>query len=191
MTGQEYVVGKDPTLGGNVWQGDPWTFAPNVWYYMIERFGVRSLLDVGAGRGFAARWFHRNGVMTVAMDGEPINAATSIYPIVQHDIRYGAFICPVGMVHCQEVVEHIEEEYLMNLLQTLANGDVILMTHAEPGQQGHHHVNCQTQGYWVEKIEAMGYTLLPDDAMRVRKMAGEEQAHHLARSGLVFARRMK
>ena len=89
------------------------------------------------------------------------------------------------------MVEHIEPQYVEYLLRTLINGSVLIMTHAEPGQDGHHHVNCQTQGYWVDAMESVGFGLLPDDTVRVRKLATSEQAHHMARSGLVFGRRMK
>jgi SAM-dependent methyltransferase len=180
----------NPSLGGNVWQGDPWTFAPKVWKYMIKRFAVTSVLDVGAGRGHAASWFHRERCAVVAMDGEPLNVANSFYPIVQHNIADGPFICKVDMVHCQEVVEHIHEQYLANLLRTLINGDVILLTHAEPGQPGHHHVNCKPASYWVERLVQFNYFVLPDDTNRVRGLAVEEGANHIARSGLVFGKRM-
>jgi hypothetical protein len=39
-----------------------------------------------------------------AMDAEPINVRSAHYPIVQHDITAAPFICPVDLVHCQEVV---------------------------------------------------------------------------------------
>lgn len=192
MNGYDYVQDLDnPHLGGNIMQGDSWTYSPNVWKYMIDRFAINSVLDVGAGLGYAAHWFHKNGCQVVAMDGLPANVNMAKFPIVQHDITNGPFKCPVDLVHCQEVVEHIEEQYLMNLLFSLANGNVIVMTHAEPGQNGHHHVNCKDQNYWVDSLNAVGFNLLPDDTMRIRKIAANEQAHHMARSGLVFARRMK
>ena len=31
------------------------------------------------------------------------------------------------------------------------------MTHAVPGQDGYHHVNCQLSNYWIEKVEKLGY----------------------------------
>lgn len=190
MTGYDFVQGTAPHTGGNIWQGDPWTFAPGVWKYVIERFAVTSVLDVGSGRGHAANWFWRNGCQVIAMDGDTANANNALYPTVYHDFADGPFTCRVNMVHCQEVVEHVHEQYLPYLLHTLTNGDVLVMTHAEPGQPGYHHVNCQSQGYWVEKLEARGFALLPDDTMRVRKLAALEQAFHLARSGLVFAKKM-
>lgn len=62
MSNYEFVVNENaPHLGGNLWQGDPWTFAPRVWRYMIDRFAVNSVLDIGSGRGHAAHWFHRAG----------------------------------------------------------------------------------------------------------------------------------
>ena len=31
------------------------------------------------------------------------------------------------------------------------------MTHALPGQPGHHHVNCQPIEYWVAVMQAFGF----------------------------------
>lgn len=191
MTNYEFVINDDvPHLGGNLWQGDPWTFAPRVWRYMIERFAISSVLDVGSGRGHAANWFHSNGCRTIAVDAEERNIASALYPTVMHDITAAPFICPVDLTHCQEVVEHIAPEYLNNLMRTLCNGDTVLMSHGEPDQTGHHHVNCQPQEYWINAMKDHGFLLLEDDTLRIRKLAESEAAHHLARSGLVFGRSM-
>jgi SAM-dependent methyltransferase len=188
MNGYKFVEHPDyPHLGGNVLQGDSWTFAPNTWRYVIDRFAVSTVLDVGAGLGHAAHWFHKAGCQVVAMDGLPTNVNRAIFPVVQHDITNGPFKCPVDLVHCQEVVEHIEKKYIEELLTTLCNGKVIIMTHGEPGQPGHHHVNCQPSTYWIEKLDARGWEFLPEDTRRIRLVAANEGAHHLARSGLVFA----
>jgi hypothetical protein len=40
-----------PHLGGNVTVGDPHTWCPSVWDYVISRFGVRSMMDLGSGCG--------------------------------------------------------------------------------------------------------------------------------------------
>jgi len=64
----------------------------------------------------------------------------SLYPAIQHDLTKGAVFARVDLVLCQEVVEHIEEKYLENLLDSFATGKYVLMTHAVPGQGGHHHV---------------------------------------------------
>ena len=191
MSNYEFVVNKDaPHLGGNLWQGDPWTFAPRVWQYMIDRFAVNSVLDVGSGRGHAAHWFSRNGCCTIAIDAEEQNVASALHPTVMHDITAAPFVCPVDLTHCQEVVEHIAPEHLDSLMRTLCNGDTVIMSHGEPGQAGHSHVNCQPQEYWVKAMLERGFLLLEDDTIRIRHLASGEGAHHLARSGLVFGRRM-
>lgn len=189
MTGYDFVT--DPVLphvGGNIYQGDPCTFAPSVWRYMVERFAVRTVLDVGSGRGHAADWFHRAGCRVVAIDASEANVRSALFPTVLHDLTHGAMSCPADLVHCQEVAEHIPEAHVGNFLDTLANGAVIVMSHAEPGQPGYHHVNCQPAAYWVERMAARGYRHLTLDSDRVRAMAAADGAAHLARSGLVFAR---
>jgi hypothetical protein len=45
---------------------------------------------------------------------------------------------------------------------TMANGRVIAMTHAVD-RPGYHDVNCQPSSYWIQKIEAMGYTYRPQE----------------------------
>lgn len=48
-----------PHLGGNALEGDPASFSPNTWDYLIDRFCVTSVLDLGSGLGHAAEYFHR------------------------------------------------------------------------------------------------------------------------------------
>jgi hypothetical protein len=93
------------------------------------------------------------------------------------------------LVHCQEVVEHVEEKYLENVLASLACGKLILITAATPGQGGHHHVNEQPLEYWVDNLKRHDCEILPEDTRRVRRLAQADGALHLARTGLLFANR--
>ncbi len=188
--GLRIVAAADaPHLGGNLLEGDPHTFAPKVWDYVVNRFGIRSAMDLGAGLGYASEYFFRKGVRVIAVDGFVENVAKAIYPTVQIDITKSAVNCNVDLVYCQEVVEHIDPACLENLLTSLASGKFILMTHGLPGQQGHHHVNCQPQEYWVENLARYNCHLLVEDTMRVRKLAHDDAAHYIVQSGLVFANR--
>ena len=36
---------------------------------MIDRFALRSVLDIGAGQGHAANYFHKLGMQVVAVEG--------------------------------------------------------------------------------------------------------------------------
>jgi hypothetical protein len=177
-----------PHLGGNILQGDPYTHCPRVIEYVLERFAVESAMDLGSGCGYAAQFFFTKGIKTVAVDGVARNIKISKYPAVCHDLATGPVITSVDLVYCHEVVEHIEEQYLENLLKSLTCGNYILMTHALPGQGGHHHVNCQPPEYWVHHLQRHGFTLLVEDTLRVRRIAAQEEAIYMARSGLVLGR---
>jgi SAM-dependent methyltransferase len=186
-SGLQYAIDRSaPHLGGNVKAGDPYTYCPSVWDYVIARFCIRSVLDLGSGCGNAANYFHKAGLGVIAVDGLPENVATAFYPTVLHDLTNGPIGTRVDLVHCQEVVEHIEEQYLDHLLDSLLCGRIILMTHALPEQGGYHHVNLQPPEYWIDHLERRGCSLLEADTARVRDFASKDDAAHMARTGLVF-----
>lgn len=180
----------DPALGGNVIGGDRRTFHPQLWELLIQRLGVTSMLDVGCGEGHCVRWFAENGLSATGFDGLRQNVEQAVTPIEMHDLRAGPFIRIVDLVHCCEVVEHVEERYVDHVLATLANGRVIAMTHAVPGQGGHHHVNCQPAEYWIERIEQRGYIYEADFTAEARR-AIEAAGHwtYFVATGLVFTRK--
>jgi len=186
MTHQGLNMVTDGHVGGNISEGDPHSFSPSTWNYIIERFAIRSVLDIGAGRGHAAHYFHRAGMQVLAIDGMKENCVNSHYPILHLDLTKDSALCSVDLVNCVEVVEHIEEEFLDNLLTSLCRGRIILMTNAVPGQGGYHHVNEQPTLYWVEHLAERGCIVSVDDTNRVRKLAEEDGAMHLARTGIVL-----
>jgi hypothetical protein len=57
------------------------------------------------------------------------------------------------------------------------------MTHAFPGQPGHHHVNCQPTEYWLARMKATGFSLDEWATEAARTVA---PGSHWQRSGLVF-----
>ena len=178
------------SLGGNIQEGDPYTYSPAVWDYVISRFSVSSVLDLGSGMGYSSEYFFRKGIRVIAVDGLDDNITSAVYPTVKIDIAQSSVRCKVDLVHCQEVVEHIADSHLNNLLQSLCCGKFILMTHALPEQVGgHHHVNLQRSDYWIRHLELCGFSHLVEDSDRIRRIAQQEGAKYLANTGLVFARR--
>jgi SAM-dependent methyltransferase len=185
-----YTVASDgnaPHLGGNIMEGDPETYSPSVWDYTISRFGIESVLDLGSGIGNASQYFFRKGMKVLAVDGLEANVQKAIFPTILHDLTQGPIKARVDLVHCQEVVEHIEEEYLDFLLDSLMAGKFILMTHALPGQGGHHHVNLQPPEYWIDHLSHRGCHVLAQDSNRIRTLADKDGAIYLAATGLLFA----
>lgn len=175
-----------PHLGGNVSIGDPMTYSPASWDYLIQRFCIRSVLDLGCGIGNASNYFHRKGIATVAVDGMIDNISSAIHPIVRIDLSLQPVHTNVDLVHCQEVVEHIKEEHVGNLIQSFQSGKYVCMTHAFPGQGGHHHVNEQPSEYWIDLMTSNGFILLQEDTKRVREHAAADGAVYLQQSGLIF-----
>jgi len=175
-----------PHLGGNIKIGDPYTYCPSVWDYLILRFGVESALDLGSGAGHAASYLSRKGVRVIAVDGFEDNLNYSIYPTLVHDLTQGPVVTRVDLVHCQEVVEHISARFVDHVLASLLTGKIIAMTHAVPGQDGYHHVNLKPKAYWVSHLARRGAVLLQEDTRRIRELARRDGAQYMAKTGLVF-----
>ena len=62
------------------------------------------------------------------------------------------------------------------------------MTHALPGQGGHHHVNCQPPEYWIEKMARRGYALSPENNQFVEISKKEHVWNYYSNSGMLFLR---
>ena len=185
------IVGKntEPHLGGNAREGDPYTFCPHVWSYVIERFAIASVLDLGSGIGNAADWFFRKGLRTVAVDGMIDNVQPIIYPAVCHDLTKGPVVATWTLCTAKKWSNTSKNPILGNILASLACGRVILMTHALPGQTGYHHVNLQPMEYWVRHLTALGYNLMVEDTNRIRVLGKQEHAVYIENTGLLFHRK--
>lgn len=177
---------ESPHLGGNIRIGDPFTWCPRVWDYVFDRFAIRTAMDLGSGSGYAANYFSKKGIITIAVDGLKENIHSSVYPTIRQDLTEGSILTSVDFVHCQEVVEHINEKFLDNLLDSLLCGRIILMTHAVPEQGGHHHVNLQSQKYWIDHLSRRGCSFLDEDTKRIRMIASQEGATYMEQTGIIF-----
>jgi hypothetical protein len=182
------IDSEHPDLGGNLRHGDTGGFTPRVWDWVVQRFAIKSMLHVGCGEGHAVDYFRRAGVVSHGIDGLERNIRSAVTPIALHDLKAAPYIMPVDLVLCIEVVEHLEPIYLGNLLRTLCNGKVILMTHAIPDQEGYHHVNCQPADYWIGKLVELGYRFFDVETNYIRSMAANEGWwNHMTTTGLLFA----
>ncbi len=177
-------------LGGNYPFKDTASFVPHVWSYLINRFNIKTAVDLGGGYGFCTEWMLANNVQCVNVDGLQHNIDNAVVSgSVLHDLTNGPLEHPpVDFVNCIEVVEHIKEEYIDNLMKSLALGQYVLLTHARPGQVGYHHVNCQSADYWVEKFDKYSYKLSEEDTKAIRNLC-RSSGWHVQRSGLVFIKR--
>lgn len=179
---------ESPHLGGNLTCGDPNSYAPSVWDYVINRFAIKSVLDIGAGLGHSSAYFFNKGCSVIAVDGLDSNCRNAVYPVIKQDLTHSPIVTKVDLVYVVEVVEHVDEKFLQNVLRSMMCGQYLLMTHAKPGQDGFHHVNLQPTDYWINHITSLGFLLLEKDTLRIRKLAEQDNAEWLAASGLLFGR---
>jgi len=182
-------------VGGYFHGGDRATWCPALWQWLVRRYRIRSVLDVGCGEGQSTQFFQQQGCRVLGVDGSPAALRDSVVPdrVALHDFTDGPFLADekYDMIWSCEFVEHIDEPYLDHVLTTFAQvSRLIAITHAFPGQRGHHHVNCRRNPYWIQHIESLGFTCLVQEtrAARIVTFADYPSINHFARSGLLFVR---
>ena len=163
-----------PWLGGNIRGGDARCEDPAVWNYLISRFQPLSIIDVGCGEGQLMKYFYDHNIIVCGVDGLEVNrenADSSIADkIIVHDYRDGALIIPADMVLACEFVEHIDVRYMVNFLPQFCACKTLIFTHAVPDQAGHHHVNCQTDEYWVTLMTTLGLVFKEEETTYARSL---------------------
>lgn len=178
-------------LGGNLLFGDPKSYSPLVVEYVIKRFSIRSVLDMGSGRGYLSQYiFNHYNIPIISCEGLLDNCNNAVYPTTFHDLTQSSFTCKVDLVLSVEVVEHIEKIYVHNIIDTFLCGKIILMTHGLPNQKGYHHVNNQPSEYWINLLKEKGYAYLDQDTQNIRSLS-QKELHgptYFSRSGLLFAK---
>ena len=178
------VVDPDrPWLGGYFPQGDDGSYVPDVWDWALQRYKIRSMVDVGCGAGTALDWFEQHGCEVLGIDGLPPDDPR----IIEHDYTLRPLTVRPShdLAWCCEFVEHVEEQYIPNFIATFLNVRIVMMTHGLLWQDGHHHVNCQRPEYWIDVMRKAGFKLLGRDTIVSRDRALQ---HYWKHSGLIFRR---
>ena len=184
---------KEPHLGGYIIgltdHGDPNTYATEVWDWMINN-NIKSVLDIGCGQGFSTKYFLDKGIKSTGVEGGEIAYNTSPVKdnLIQHDYTKGK--APItenyDAAWCCEFVEHVEEKYVENFLDSFDKCERIFMTHAVPGQVGYHHVNCQKSEYWINKLEKRGFVYDDNLTHSLRRLTNKM---HVKNTLLYFKKR--
>jgi SAM-dependent methyltransferase len=174
-------------LGGYKIGGDPWTWCPRLWDWLIDVYKVRSLLDVGCGEGHALKYFRDKGCKVTGVDGVQQNDSDIV--TLDFTVRpwWETSRTDFDLVWSCEFVEHVEEQFIPNFLPAFQCGKLVLMTHADLGQGGYHHVNCRSAEYWKGLMAGVGYDYAEGLTKFTRSLC--DLPNHYARSGLAFTRR--
>ena len=178
-----------PHLGGTWAGGDPNAWSPAAWDRIIADKKIENVIDIGCGEGYSSKYFQDKGMVVLCIEGggKAVDVCrTKKLPVIQHDYTEGIYKpeTTFDLGWCCEFVEHVTEAHMNNFLETFKHCKYLAMTHAFPGQPGHHHVNCQLPEYWIPKIEALGFRLDLPYTLVLRELASD--ALHINRSLLFF-----
>lgn len=210
--GHEYVTSNnnvtDGHLGGCGISGDVATHYPHMWTYLVNKLNISKIIDVGCGFGYSLRYF--KDVLNCSIQGVEGSAKVALTSdmseyIIHHDYTQGPFSPKEKFDLCWscEFVEHVEQEFIGNYMETFRSSNYIAITFAEPGQGGHHHVNENTEDYWITQFSARGFIFDQDITYKLREKAfedfqnpknpvddsevlGWDYVHHFVNRGLFF-----
>ncbi len=126
--------------------------------YILDNFHPASMIDIGCGRGKQVESARKMGINAIGVDGSPILPIYDKPYFFLHDYTKGKMdFGEFDLAWSVEFLEHVYEKYMPNFLNTFAQCKSILCTHAVPSQPGTHHVNCQTDEYWINIFEQYGF----------------------------------
>jgi hypothetical protein len=155
--------------------------------YLINRFGIKSYLDIGCGPGGMVELAHSKGLKSLGIDGDFTLTRPDSSRYVLHDFTVGP--APVeglwDLGWSCEFLEHVSEQYMDNYMDAFVKCKRIVVTHAFPGQGGHHHVNEQDPNYWFQQFGKRGFLLDMVTTDRIRT-ASTMAERYIRVSGMVF-----
>ena len=106
--------------------------SPAAWKYMITFFGIKSLMDVGCGRGISTAWFYLHGVDALCLEGSHDGVLQTILPhpetqIIEHDFSRGPWWPEktYDAVWSVEFLEHVGRNYHKNYFPALLTSETI------------------------------------------------------------------
>ena len=144
-------------LGGHMNRN--WTDVGSLKYF-INELDIKSMIDIGCGIGEQTFFAHNMGLHAVGVDGDYTVKRQKGPIYIEHDYAAG----PLGGAYMKHVpesgffdlgwsiefLEHVDEKYIPNFMETFKLCKFMVVTHAYPGQGGHHHVNEQEKEYWID-----------------------------------------
>lgn len=175
-----------PHLGGH---GNETHVDGGVADYLVSILNPVSVLDVGCGVGHMVKEFLDRRVLALGIDGDWTAPRDPGIPVLIHDftLPFQLRLPEFTLVWSVEFVEHVVEECRDNYLAVFSRCRHLVMTHAIPGQPGHHHVNCRDAGYWQEAMAGIGLSFDAETTAELRRRS-TMKADYMRNTGLFFRR---
>lgn len=154
--------------------------SPWVWKLMITELGVKSVLDVGCGKGTSASWFALHGAEVLCVEGSHDAVTQSLLPdpatqVVEHDFSRGPWwpAKTYDAVWCVEFTEHVGRNYQQNYVTSFRKAAFIFVTHSHWG--GWHHVEIHSDDWWRTRFESYGFVYSEILTKNIRDTARKEK----------------
>lgn len=132
---------------------------------LLRLLPFRTVLDIGCANGFLLEEFLKSGKDVVGV--ELSKDAVAVLPIalrervlIRDALTLGKLM-EADLVCCVEVAEHVPPESSILLVDTIcANAsEWVYFTAASPCQDGHGHINCRQQFFWLNEFRKRGFVL--------------------------------
>ena len=178
----------DPTLYKGYLGGHDWVTHTDqgALQYMIDKFNIQTMLDVGCGPGGQVKVAKELGLDVEGVDGDPrVIAEAEGIVINECDYTKDTFERDVDFIWSVEFLEHVKEQFQENYMKTFARANHVFVTFAPPGKGGNHHVNERPATYWIEVFSKYGLEY-DENITKEVKDASTMKREFVSRNGLYF-----
>lgn len=171
-------LGEPVHLGGHLdYEASSVAVSVQVMQLIRHKWGIRSLVDLGCGRGYTALWFHLQGVETTCVDGSVTAFSRSVLPPevrVNHDFTRGPWWPhpTVDLVWSTGFVPQVSRQYMTNYIATMQHAAIVLVSF--PPRGGWHHVEVHDEDWWIVQFQRYGLVWSETLTWNVQEAANNE-----------------
>jgi hypothetical protein len=157
-----------------------------VFEFLVSNYHITSMVDIGCGPGgmksmaenFKVDWFGIDGDESIIFHSDNTRCHDFSTGILDLDLTF-------DLAWSVEFLEHVQEKFIPNFMPLFSKSKYVLITAALPGAPGHHHVNCQTNDYWIEIFSSHGFRYQEQQTLHLRSIS-EMRKEFFKKSGMFF-----
>jgi hypothetical protein len=160
---------------------------------MLGPLGIKSILDVGCGKGVSTTAFLKRGAKVLCVEGSHDAVQQSLLPsnlIIEHDFTRGPWwpAETYDAVWCVEFLEHVGRPFMLNYLPIFRKAALIFLTSS--GFGGWHHVEVHPQYWWEVRMVSQGFVYSDVLTKRISFYANESKAYKYDSQHIVYGMRV-
>lgn len=130
------------------------------------------IVDYGCGDGSYVNFFYRYGILAVGIEG---NIQHIHAPVIEQNLCILRPIKARKFSVSLEVGEHIPCEYSDVFLRNITHeAQYVALSWAIRGQIGLGHVNCMDNDEIVERMQALGFSVMQNETLQARNAISHE-----------------